>query len=309
MTPGITTWDEIGRLHGSVLAIINSPPEDRQTVATLFDQLQASAAGCALHVIAGREWRAWLKARHVPDDRVLVSEDAAGTSLELNHFLDSPNVTMWTAARRFEQVIGSAPHAVYNDEVKDIFERRLTLLVGAGRYLAHTLPNPYVFVLDLPALLVRLARRHKMEEYAATCRALVGELHRLWIDLGAPDVPADPVRPPDAPALETTAAFDVVRRHLRPDLLAFDEAAPIALSQPDLSHAFADVVLHLQQTLREHDEQLADRSDAVTAREAIIAEIQAERVAAVNLRDTIIENLRREQETMVQRWRRKLRGQ
>ena len=306
MTPGITTWDEIGCLNGPVLAIINSPADDQQAVATLFDRLRESAAGCALHVIAGREWRGWLEARHVPDDRVLVSVDASGTGLELNHFLDSPTVTMWTAARRFEQVIGSAPSAVYNDEVKDIFERRLTLLIGDGRYLAHTLPNPYVFVLDLPALLVRLARRHKLAEYAATCRALADDLHRFWTDLGSPDV-AD--EHDSSARLETSGAFEIVRRHLRSDLLAFDEAAPVPLSKPDLSHAFADVVAHLQQTLREHDEQLADRSEAVAAREAIIAEIQAERIAAVNLRDTIIENLRREQETIIQRWRRKLRGQ
>ena len=281
MTPGITTWEDLGPLHGRVLAILNSPADDLPAAAALFDRLQAHADACDLHVIAGPEWWQLLKARHVPEDRVLFSVDAGGTSLELNHFLESPTVMPWAARRRFDVVVGSAPHAVYNEEVKGIFERRLTLLVGTGLYLAHTLPNPYVFVLDLAALLVRASRPLKLEEYTATCYAMVDDLYALWVEGGRPAVSDEP---------GSCRAFQRVRAHLRPELLAFDEESPTPLDSRVHSRAFADLVLYLRGVLREHDERLADR------------------IAAVDLRDAIIANLRRDQETLAQRWRRKLRG-
>jgi hypothetical protein len=281
VTPGITTWEELGRLSGRVLAILNSPVEDQPTAAALFDELQGPAGACDLHVIAGPEWRQWLKARNVPDDHLLFSVDATGTSLELNHFLESPAAMVWAAQRRFDAAVGSAAHALYNDEVKEIFERRLPLLVGAGRYLAHTLPNRYVFVLDLPALLIRFSRLQKLEEYDRRCRALVEDLHRVWSALGRRAVADEPA---------ASGVFQVLGRHLPPDVFAFDEESLTPLAQPDLSRAFADLVLYLRSVLCEHAERLAERE------------------AAVDVRDTIIENLRREQETLPQRWRRKLRG-
>ena len=281
MIPGIVTWDELGRLNGCVLAILNSPPDDLPTAAALFDQLQGPTDVRRLHVIAGPEWWQWLKARRVPEERILFSVDAGGTSLELNHFLESPTVLSWAGRREFDVVVGSAPHAVYNDEVKSIFERRLILLMGTGHYLAHTLPNPYVFVLDLAALLVRASRELKLQEYSATCYAIVDDLYASWIELGRPAVSDQP---------GSCRAFQTVRTHLRPELLAFDEASPIPLETRVHTRAFADLVLHLRGLLREHDERLADRN------------------AAVDLRDSIIANLRRERETLIQRMRRKLRS-
>ncbi len=299
MTSGIATWHELGPLDGDVLAILNSPPGDEQAVAALFDRLQRRMADATrLHVIALPEWRRGLEARGVPDDRLLLSADAAGADLELNHFLESPPAVLWVVEKHFAFVVGSAPYAVYNDEVKEIFERRLAVLLGNGRFLAHTLPNEYVFVLDLPALLLRFGRRQKLEHYQGACRALVTDLHRRWTELGRPAASDD---------LADGVAAEALRRHLGPELLAFDEASPIPLARPDLGVACADLVVYFRDVLLDHDQRLRLTLEAVSARDALIVEVHAERVAAVNLRDAIIDTLRHERETLLQRWRRKLR--
>ncbi len=106
------------------------------------------------------------------------------------------------------------------------------------------------------------------------------DLHGIWRREGAAATSDDPSFDDVVPALA---------RHLAPAVLAFDEASPIPLPQSDgTGHGLVRFVTHLQQLLVERDEQLA------------------ERVSAVALRDTIIEELRRDQETVMQRLRRKL---
>ena len=279
MTAGITTWGELGRLDGDVLAIVTSPADDRAAVDALFDELDRRVEVPAVHVVAGPAWRAYLSDRGIPVDRMLLTIDDQGREIELNHFLETPAVLRWAATRRFGTILGSAVHGAHNEEVKDILEQRVCLLLGGGCFLAHTLPGPYVFRFDLPALLHRLSRAPKVEAYTAACRALMDDLHGIWRREGAAATSDDPSFDDVVPALV---------RHLGPALLAFDEASPIPLPRSDTGDGLVRFVMHLQQLLVERDEQLA------------------ERVSAVALRDTIIEELRRDQETVMQRLRRKL---
>ncbi len=307
MTIGLTTWEELGRLVGHVLVIVNSTVDDGCAVKALFDELERRVALAAVHVIAEPAWRPVLAARGIADDHVLLTIDDRGREIELNHFLETAAMVRWAVTRRFQTIVGSAAHALYNEEVKDVLEQRVSLLIGDGRFLAHTLPGPYVFVFDLPALLQRASRGRKLEAYSASCRALIDDLCRLWRLKGAPTASDD---------ADFRDVVDAVMRHLGPAAISFDEASAIPLPRHDTPDGVVALVKHLQQVLFERDQHLAalsdlydERVEAVNARDTLIADLQAERVEAVNLRDTIIDELRREQETLTQRWRRKLRGQ
>ena len=286
MTAGITTWGELGRLDGDVLAIVNSPADDRAAVDALFDELARRVEEPAVHVVADPAWRAYLSDRGISADRMLLTIDDQGREIELNHFLETPAVLRWAATRQFGTIIGSAIHGAHNEEVKEILEQRVCLLLGGGCFLAHTLPGPWVFRFDLPALLHRLNRAAKVGAYTAACRALVDDLHRIWRRDGAPSRCDDPGFSDVVPALT---------RHLGPAVLAFDEVAPIPIPQAGSADGLVRFVTHLRQVLVERDDHFAR-----------MAELHAERVSAVILRDTIIEELRRDQETVMQRLRRKL---
>lgn len=299
MTTGVTTWDELGRLDGDVLAIVTSPAGDRGAVDALFDELARRVPVSAIHVIAEPAWRARLSDRGISDDRMLLTTDDQGREIELNHFLETPAVVRWAVSRGFGTILGSAAHSQYNEEVKDILEQRVCLLLGDGCFLAHTLPGPYVFRFDLPGMLHRLNREPALEAYTAACRALVDDLYRIWRRDGAPSTCDDPGFSDVVPALA---------RHLGPAVLGFDEASPIPIPRGDTAGGVAGFVTHLRQVLFERDEHLSVQTDALVARDSRIAELHAERVSAVNLRDTIIDELRRDQETVLQRLRRKLRS-
>jgi hypothetical protein len=306
VTDGITTWDDLGQLDGNVLAILNSPVDDGCAVDALFEQLGRCVPLSAIHVIAEPAWRASLSARGFGDDRTLLTIDDQGREIELNHFLETPAVVKWAVSRSFRTIVGSSVHGLYNEEVKEVFEQRVCVLLGDGRFLAHTLPGPYVFIFDLAGMLQRAARKPKAEAYSATCRALLDDLFCIWRQDGASTSSDD-------------AGFDDVigamARHLGAAVLAFDEASAIPLPHGDAAAGMVALVRHFQQVLFERDAHLAALSDlcaertaAVDTRDEIIAELHAERVSAVNLRDTIIDSLRREHEPLVRRWRRWLRS-
>jgi len=111
----------------------------------------------------------------------------------------------------------------------------------------------------------------------------MGDLHAIWRRDGEPSTCDDPGFDDVVPALT---------RHLGPAVLAFDEVSPIPIPPADTADGVVGFVTHLQQLLVERDEQLA------------------ERVSAVALRDTIIEQLRSERDgqSVLQRLWRKLQG-
>lgn len=301
MTPGVCTWSELGPVDGNVLVLVNSAEDEAGAVAALLDMLRDLVPPDGLHVLATTAWRTWLDGRGVAADHVLLAIDDEGREVELNHFLESPAAVLWCLAKRFRCIVGTEAHSVYNEEVKDILEQRVLLLLGDGRFLAHTLPNPYVYVLDLARLVERSGRDVKVREYERRSRALVDDLHRLWRASRSPAV---------ADGDDYTDVLQVIERHMGPALLVFDEAGAIPLPHDPITGAFAGVVAHVHDVIGEHDRQLlamtklhAERSEAVEVRERLLAELSAERVEAVNLRDAMIEDLHLQLEP----WHRKLR--
>jgi hypothetical protein len=301
MKTGLFTWRELGQIDGNVLLIINSTHDEAEAVEALFATVTDRVSAAALHVIAPASWQTWLDRRGLPSDRILLALDDEGREVELNHFLESPVVVRWAGPKRFRCSVGTEAHSVYNEEVKEIFEQRAMLLMGDGRFLAQTLPNPYVYVLDLGQLVERCGRDVKNQEYDRRSRTLIDDLHRLWLASGSPA---------RADGGDYADVMGVLERHLGPALLDFDEVGAIPLPHERITGAFARVIAHVQDVIGEHDRQLqvmtglhAERSEAVVIRERLLAELSAERVEAVNLRDRIIADLHLQLEP----WHRKLR--
>jgi len=239
---GLTTWLDVAAIDGNVLLIVNSAPGDESEAGRVFDALDGCVQPSRLYVIATPEWLGWLGRRGWSGDRVLLALDAVGDALELNYFLESAEALRWIVARRFAAVIGSAPHNLYNEEVKDIFERRVGIMLGPARFLLHTLPNPYVFSLSLPDLLQRFNRGRKAAEYGAVSRALIDDLHRAWAESGKPSV---------CDARSFDDAVGALERHLGANVLSWDEASPIPLDPPDSAGTAADFLLLAEAALHQ----------------------------------------------------------
>ena len=277
LAPGLTTWPSLAALDGDVLVIINSPAGDEQAVSNLFDAIAPRVPAARLHVIAMPGWQRWLRDRGGADVRVLFSADAAGRELELNSFLESRDALGWILARRFAVIVGSAPHSLYNEEVKDTFEQRVAIVLRTGRFLAHALPAPYLYVLDLAGLLQRFGRARKSADYRAVCRAIIDDLHQMWTAAGKPRLSDG------SPFVDTTR---VLARHLGEAVLSWDEASPIPRRSPDPAEPAAEFVTYLATVLA----QLTAAPD-VGARDAIIAELQAGHAREVEKRDGMLAEL------------------
>jgi hypothetical protein len=287
------TWDELAPVDGNLLVVVNSRREDEEAVGRLFDALAASSSLPAPFVIASHAWQDWLAARGVTGDRVLFSLDDAGADLELNHFLESPAAVLWIASKTFGAVVGSEAHGLYNEEVKDIFERRIAFVLGEGRFLAHTLPNPYVFVFDLAGLLERFVRDVKVKEYAQTAGALVDDLYRQWIANGKPALQ-------DTPALDVASVLE--SRLRSSSKLVADETAAAPSESDGIARALAHFVAHLGGVLVEHDRRLADKSQTVAElvetakglqhevdrRDALLVERTDAMQREINVRDALL---------------------
>ena len=308
---GVTTWSELGTIDGRALLVVTAAAGDEVPVAEAFRALSAKVTADALHVIAPSTWRRWFEERGQPADRLLICDDGDGREVELTHFLHSSAALSWIGPRGFQVVMGTLPHKRHNEEVQELFEQRVCLFLGSGRFLAHTLPDPYIYLLDAPALVHRFGRPADVNRYLAVTHGLVAELHDQWLAAGSP-------------AVNDTGNHDGVLaalgRHLGSDVRGFDES-PLPL--PGVTHRLepevASYLAELHATLCERDRRLAglqayleerkaavdtrdriivemrdERNDAVATRERINQELVAERNEAVTLRDGIISDLRAE---------------
>lgn len=284
---GVTTWPALARLEGDVLGIINSPAGDELAVWNMFDAIDRCVSPGRLHVIATPAWQPWLRERGCSEPRVLFSADAAGRELELNGFLESPEALRWILSRRFAVILGSAPHSLYNEEVKDTFEQRVAIVLGTGRFLAHALPKPYLFVLDLAGMLQRFNRSRKAADYGAICRAIVDDLHHTWTEAG------NPLSSDNGSFVDVT---NVLARHLGASVLSWDEASPVPLRRPDAAEPAAEFVKYLVTTLHHAVEQAAPLHDELAReiglRDRLLVQLAAAHKDDVGARDAIIAELR-----------------
>jgi len=238
MTSMLTTWQALA--GESVLVLINSPEGEIAEVAALFDRLAPRLERSEVYVVTPPEWTSWLHDRGLPADHVLPSADAQDRPLELNYFLESPVAGIWIRSKPVDYIVGSVPHSLYNEEVKDLLEERLSLFVGSSRFLAHTLPQDYVYVFDLPMMLRRSGRADKVKEYRATCRSMVDAWHRQWIDAGRP-------ARDDGPDIRQAAS--VIGDHLGAGLLSPDESSPISIERLDPVASIVGTIRYLQDLL------------------------------------------------------------
>lgn len=310
MTRGIGSWDAIS---GRSLVIVNSPPEHGEAVAGVLRALQSRAAD-GLSIIAPRSWRPLLLDLGCDGDEVLYAVREDGQDYELNFFLEQLGTLHWILSRQFSCVIGTAPHSLYNEEVKDTLEQRVALFLGRGTFVAHAWPKPFLYFLELADLILRFDRSRVTREYGAVTRALIADLHRAWLDGGRP-----------AQADGAIAAHDeVIAAHLGP-LMARDERSGEPSDVVSLAAVagfidYAERVLHpavalrderlreLEETQRQQRQLIEHLSGEVTRRDAINAAITEERRQAVLERDAIIDRLRGELEHVTRGWRKLLAG-
>jgi hypothetical protein len=297
---GIATWEQLGPSDGDVLLIINSLPGDTSAVALAVSALTRFASLAALHVVADPWWGPWLSASGLPDTRVCLAAGDNGQSIELNHFLESPAAVLWIVPRQFRVIAGSAAHNLHNEEVKEIFEQRVSLLIGDGRFLAHALPHPYLAILDLADLVRRFGRQAKTDEYLARCRSYVQHCYATWVGRGSP------ARSDDGSA----GMVQLFGEYFGRQILDFDEASPTPLSDGDDSRNLEALGLYYRTVLHSHDETMTalyrervaaarTQEAAVTVRDAMLAELQAERAEAVAARDALLTELRAERNQAV----------
>jgi hypothetical protein len=277
---GVATWQELAGIDGNVLLIVNSPAADVHAVERVFDALAERVPPSRLHVIATAGWSGWLSKRGWSDDRVLLGADTADGELELNYFLETAEALRWTGTGRFAAIIGSAPHNLYNEEIKDTFEQRVGVILGAGRFLTHTLPQPYLFSFTLADLLQRFNRDRKAAAYVVTCRAVVNDAYRLWTESSKGNT-GDGL-----PFDDVTAALE---RHLGSGVLTWDEASPIPIDRPGAGEAAADFLAYLGETLTAiigSQQRDLDRLQAeIERRDDRLRELHEELAREVQIRD------------------------
>jgi hypothetical protein len=239
------TWSELQIPDGPVLLVLNSPVTALHEVPQIIEQLGTVMSLDRVHVIGPSAWvkdvlrlgirkRQYLPARTGRDD------------LELNYFLETPPALQWMARLAPSIVVGSSPHNLYNEEVKDIFEVRVAAVLRDAVLLAHSLPNPYVYLLDTDGLLERAGRGAKIAAYHESVARLLDDFHQQWVTRGRPAFDDAP----DFSDVEATFA-----RHLGRAALDFDEASPIPLATvettSDRTRVFAFVRDRLLQALRQ----------------------------------------------------------
>lgn len=271
---GVTTWPALSTIDGNVLLVINSPIAEEVRVGEVLATLEAHTRPGGVHVIASPEWKAWLAARSLPQERVLLAEaKISGKPIEVNHFLVAAEALLWAVPKAFEAIAGSTPHNQYNEEIQTVFEQRIGLLAGDAVLLAHCLPLPYVYVLDAPALVHRFGREARVREYQAHTRRLMDDLYRVWQERGRPAVE-------DGDRYDASLA--VIERHLGRDVVAFDEVSPIVIARRsvDDGEQGAALLAHLREQLYTRDVLVAERSEAVELRDQILARIRGEALPA-----------------------------
>jgi hypothetical protein len=271
VTVGLTTWRDAGGPAAAGLLIVNSDAGAYPEVERALERF--SPLVNVLCVVAPRSWRDWLRQRGIADDRQLLATDADDNELELNYFLGSAEVLEWTTLHSFDLIAGTSPHNLYNEEVKRIFEQRVAVFLTRGRLIAHTLPEDYLYVLDLPSVMIRLGRGVKIDDYRdASCR-LVADLYALWRSSGSPPVSDE---------ADFTDVIAVLRDRLGEPLLRFDERERIPLRYPDAgARAAADLVVQLSALVRARGSAYLERANAVIVRDDIIDRLHDEAASPI----------------------------
>ena len=274
MRPMLATWTELPLQPGAGLLIVNSADGADDVVDAAWRAASGMPGSPALHVIAAPMWRPWIERTGVPAERVCYSVDDQGRPIELMHFLHTARALEWIVSKNFAFVAGSQPHNLYNEEVQ-LFERRVCLWLGDGHLFAHTLPQPYVYVFDAPALVHRMSRERALTTYRSTATALMDGLFQAWADAGRPAVDDS-----DPNALWS----QVVEPRLPPLVRDFKELDAQPAEPPRDGEVVAAYLRDLLASLRERDVLVASLKDDVALRDRIIDDLNADARRAAGLK-------------------------
>lgn len=251
----VRQWRQLDAADGNVLLVVNSADDRQSEIATAIDALLGVASRNAIQVIASRQHAAMLTSAGISDQQILFAESASG-AIEINHFLESADALAWVETRKCHVIAGSAPHNLHNEEIKSIFEERVALLIGDGVFVAHALPEPYLYVFDGPGLVNRFGRARKVNAYRERVRALLADLQQHWEREG---------RPTGSDSQTFTSEMQILERHLGRDLLQFDESSDVPLvndgGHGGVPEQVSTYLTHLLESIRERDR----RTEAISA--------------------------------------------
>lgn len=185
----VSTWSAALNHENRILVVVNGV-ESRldDIIATLEAVEKQSGLGSAAAIVPAFR-RSWFIRQGLRAARVIASQ-LHGVDVELMYFLDSPFAIQWALDQQCDFVTGTQPYLRLADEVNTPFEQRAAALVGRGRYLAHTLPDPSVLLLTAEDLCRRVGSSIALEAHAARQQHTLAEVHRRWLELGRPSTPA-----------------------------------------------------------------------------------------------------------------------
>ena len=207
----------MGRLQTPVLLIVNSSAEHAHDVASTMQALTAVVSPHDLRVIAPTAYAGRVEGAGVAREHIRPAT-VHGAELELNFFLEHAHAFEWVARQRPRTVLGTAPHSLYNEEVKDLFESRVLMFLGSATFLAHALPARFVYELTAADLIERTQRPARVAAYRALSDAVLADFHAQWLAKGSPSQDDSP----DYRDVEDTFA-----RHLGREVLTYDEQSPV----------------------------------------------------------------------------------
>ena len=260
MTQKCFTWNEFVPMPERVLLIINSQPNDYSSVDLVMEALGKLIPIQSLLVVGNSYWQDYLiKKTEIPKAQILFS-CIQNQELELNYFLENSLTISWIKRHKPQLITGSLAHNLYNEEVKEVFEKRICLFIEDGVFLAHSLPNEYLYILRIRDLFERFSRQKKIDIYKAKSEAIVDEFYHLWIKEGKP-------------AIDDRIGFEeeknILYKHLGKDLDAFDETGEIPLENIDV---LTDVADYWNSTLSSY---LVKLENEIIQRESLQAEHNA----------------------------------
>jgi hypothetical protein len=220
----------------SVLLIINSEPDDLSSVERILEALRKVVLVEDLWVIASSDWQGYLVNKGISIEQILLTR-IQHEDLELNYFLESPLAINWIIRRKPQFIIGSVAHNVYNEEVKEILEKRVCFFLGQSFFIAHSLPLEYVYLLNFADLCERLGRQKKIASYKHLSQNILHDFYKLWLDRGKPFVDDNP---------DFEKEKKIFATHLGESILSFDEETKIPIQRPNI---FEEVIQFWAETI------------------------------------------------------------
>lgn len=182
-----STWGAAIQRDRSVLIVVNS--RSRDEIGAALEAVDGASGLSSAAAIVPAGLRPWFIRQGLPASRVVASR-LSGVDVELLYFLESPFAIQWALRQQCDFATATKPYVPLNEEVDEEFEQRVAAILGAGRYVAHTLPGRDVFLFTAAELWRRGGRNMALKTHAARQQGVLADLHRRWVNAAQPSTPA-----------------------------------------------------------------------------------------------------------------------